>query len=180
MIISTTLEILAIDVAGKLGHPYLRRKIREFLDHPSEAVVLSARRALAQPVNETLLEDMVRSVFAMDDSSYMTNLVTVILSKEGFEVNSCNDVNKGLEALKEKRYDLLILDLNMPGMRGVDFLRRARQMKIAPRFTFILTSVRTHEDLVEVFKEGVEGVILKPFRADDLLEKVSELKESSR
>jgi len=171
------LEILAIEVAGKIGHPFLRRKLEAYVDHENQAIARAAKRALARPVNEAMLENMVRTVFSVDDSAYMTRTVTTILSSNGYEPRGENDIEAAFLHLSEKRYDLLILDLNMPAMRGVDFLRTVRERDICPRFVFILTSVRTHEDLIEVFKEGVDGIILKPFRAQDLLEKIAELKE---
>jgi CheY-like chemotaxis protein len=173
----SVLEVLAIEVAGKIGHPFLRRKLEGFLTHENEAVVRAAKRALARPVNKAMLENMVRTVFALDDSAYMTRTVTSILAANGYEPRGENDTEAAIAHLAGKRYDLLILDLNMPTMRGVDFLRKIRESDISPRFVFILTSVRTHDDLIEVFKEGVDGIILKPFRTQDLLEKIAELKE---
>ncbi|MDJ0836429.1 MAG: response regulator [Acidobacteriota bacterium] len=171
------LEILAIEVAGKIGHPFLRRKLRHYLDNENPAVAAAAKQALSRPVNRVLLENLIQTVFSMDDSSYMTRTVTMILNAANYKAEGHNDCEEALDILDEKTFDLLILDLNMPQMRGVDFLRESRKRGVCPRFVFILTSVRTQEDLIEVFKEGVDGIILKPFRSEDLLEKISELKE---
>lgn len=171
------IEVLAIEVAGKIGHPALRQKIKEYVNHDNEKVAIAAVHALSQPVNEILLEHLIQRIFHIDDSSYMTRLVSVILQKEGYEAVGANDPKDALDLLRQADYDLLILDLNMPKMCGVEFLRSIRRMEISPRFTFVLTSVRNQDDLTEVFHEGVDGVLLKPFNAEDLLERIKELKE---
>ena len=171
------LLVIALDVAGKIGHPVLHQKVRSYLDHPHAGVARAAGRAQAHPVNEVLLANLIRSAYVMDDSSYMTRLVTTILETKDYQVGGNTDCFKGLKDLHKTAFDLLILDLNMPKMRGIDFLKRAREEGVCPRFVFILTSVRTQDDLIEIFKEGVNGIILKPFRPQDLFEKIAELKD---
>lgn len=166
----------AIEIAGKIGHPVLRAKVREFLDHEEFSIANSAEKALARPVNQSLLDTMIETVFHMDDSQYMTRSTAQLLKNEGFDATGANDPQAAIEVLQKREYDLLILDLNMPKMRGLDFLRYIRRLEIAPRFTFVLTSVRNKDELIAVFKEGVDGILLKPFQADDLLEKIAELK----
>lgn len=140
-------------------------------------MVSAARRALRHPVNPILLENLIKTVFHIDDSGYITRLAGSILTQEGYTAVAATDPDRAVELLRQDDYDLLLLDLNMPRMRGYDFLCMIRRMGIAPRYTFVLTSVRTHEDLVEVFKEGVDGVLLKPFQAEELVQKISEIRE---
>lgn len=166
----------AIEIAGKIGHPVLRAKIREFLEHDEFSIVSCAEEALQNPVSQILLDAMIESVFHIDDSQYMTRTTHQILESEGYISDGANDPKEAIEKLQKREFDLLILDLNMPKMRGLDFLKYIRKLDIAPRFTFVLTSVRNREELIEVFKEGVDGILLKPFRGEDLVEKVAEVK----
>lgn len=170
------IEVLAIEIAGKIGHPSLRKKIKNYLYHPEKEVVSAALTALALPVNEVLLANMIKTIFHMDDSGYMTRLVCSILKKEEYDVVAANDPKLAIEMLRQAEFDLLILDLSMPAMHGLDFLKHIRWLNIAPRFTFLLTSVRSQESMLEAVKAGVDGVMLKPFSAEELILKIKELK----
>ncbi len=173
----TLIEVLAIEVAGKIGHPALHKKIREYLEHGEAEVVSAARKALELPINPILEASLIKSIFHIDDSGYITRLAKTILESAGFTAMSANDPEHAIEALRGNEFDLLLLDLNMPRMRGFDFLRHARRLGVAPRYTFVLTSVRNQEELMEVFREGVDGVLLKPFQAEDLIQKIREIRE---
>lgn len=171
------IEVMAIEVAGKIGHPALHKKIREYLDHGEAEVANAARRALEMPVHPLLQANLIKSIFHIDDSGYITKLAKTILEAAGFTAMSANDPEHAVEALRHYEFDLLLLDLNMPRMRGFDFLRYVRRLGLAPRYTFVLTSVRNQEELMEVFREGVDGVLLKPFQAEDLIQKINEIRE---
>ncbi len=171
------IEVSAIEVAGKIGHPALHKKIRDYLEHSDAEVVNAARRALDLPVHPLLQANLIKSIFHIDDSGYITKLAKTILEGAGFTAMSANDPEHAIECLRQFEFDLLLLDLNMPRMRGFDFLSQVRRLGLAPRYTFVLTSVRNQEERMEIFREGVDGILLKPFQADDLIQKINEIRE---
>ncbi|CAM2064688.1 Response regulator transcription factor [Sulfidibacter corallicola] len=171
------MEILAINVAGKIGLPALKGKIESYLKHPNMAVSQAARNALQLPLNEKLRVSLIKSILVMDDSHYITELVARILQTKGYQVAQENKPMLGLQRLSSHKFDLLILDLKMPELSGAEFLQNAVHQKVKPRFTMILTGNRNREELLEVSQFGVDTIVLKPFHAKDILARVRAIEE---
>lgn len=167
--------ILGIDACALVNHPVLRKRIAPYQDHANWGVAQAAKRAMERPIDPALRENLIRSVFVMDDSHYITDLVSRILETKSFEVVTANDPVAAVEVFKERHFDLLLLDLNMPGLTGAQFLTKVRETGIHPDFVMLLTGNRNKEDLMEVFRQGVDGVILKPFHPKDILNRIYDL-----
>ncbi len=120
-----------ISVAGSLRHPKLHRLMEKLLDAPSVSIRNAAAAALAHPVDPTFVKP-IESVFIMDDSRYITKQLSKVLAEAGLDVDYENDVMEGMAQLEEKSYDLLILDLIMPGMTGATFLKKGPQRRDCP------------------------------------------------
>ncbi|MDD3500073.1 MAG: response regulator transcription factor, partial [Sulfurovum sp.] len=93
--------------------------------------------------------------------------VTEFLEDEGYEVVSVYDGEEAQEKLYENRYDLLLLDINVPGLNGLELLKESRaQGVVAP--AIYITSMDSVEDLEEGFKSGCDDYIRKPFALKEL------------
>lgn len=164
----------AIALAGKLRHPNMQQLVRPFLTYSNIDVRNVAKLALELGLDERYTKP-VKHIFIMDDSRYITKQLVKFLTRASYEVDFENDVDKGLQRLAEHHFDLLILDILMPRKLGPEFLREARLGGFAPEFTLVMTSSRAREDLKDLMATGVQGLLLKPFRMDELLMQIKGL-----
>jgi two-component system chemotaxis response regulator CheY len=112
----------------------------------------------------------VARILVVDDSTTMRQMVSFTLADAGHEVTEAADGSAAVKAANARRFDLVITDVNMPGMNGIDLVRTLRAL---PDFKFIPILVLTTEAGQEMKKLGREagatGWIVKPFSPDILL-----------
>ncbi len=106
-------------------------------------------------------------ILVIDDEESMCNFMEIMLTKEGYQVDSAVSAPEGLSMLKSQSYDLVISDLNMPEMSGIDVLREARSFNEDQDF-IVITAYATAETAVEAMKLGASDYIFKPFNVDDV------------
>jgi DNA-binding NtrC family response regulator len=100
-------------------------------------------------------------VLIVDDESQICTMLDRILKREGYDVETSTDPEFGLTLLKQQSYDLLVTDLNMPGMTGLELLGRAR--KIQPECEVVMmTGYATVGTAREALKRGAIDYIEKP------------------
>jgi two-component system, chemotaxis family, chemotaxis protein CheY len=105
-----------------------------------------------------------------DDDPLMRTLVGVMLQDVG-EVVQAADGNEALERLAEKRFDLLLLDWDMPGRSGLEILQSLRES--GSRLPVIMVTAEAgRQNVVEAIRSGVSDYLIKPFRSEVLHEKV--------
>ena len=110
-------------------------------------------------------------LFAEDDETLRTGLEAA-LSSEGYETCGCKDGNEALSAFTQRRPDLLILDVMMPGKSGFDVCVEVRRSD--PTVPIIFLTAKTSEaDVVIGLGLGADDFIPKPFRIRELLARVS-------
>lgn len=110
-------------------------------------------------------------LFAEDDETLRTGLEAA-LSSEGYETCGCKDGNEALSAFAQRRPDLLILDVMMPGKSGFDVCVEVRRSD--PTVPIIFLTAKTSEaDVVIGLGLGADDFIPKPFRIRELLARVS-------
>ena len=108
------------------------------------------------------------SILIVDDDREMRELLEELLEEEGYEAESVAGGAFALQRLDRRPCDLLITDLKMEGLSGLELLRQAR--KLNPKQTIILiTAFGTVESAIEAMKEGAFDYIMKPFKAGQLL-----------
>lgn len=102
-------------------------------------------------------------ILYIDDASSMRKLVKMVLGSK-FYLTMCEDGQQGLEAIQKEKFDLIISDINMPVMNGLEFLENARK-EAEYKFTPILmmTTEASQEMKVQGKKLGATGWIVKPF-----------------
>jgi DNA-binding response OmpR family regulator len=111
-------------------------------------------------------------ILIVDDEEAMRRTVTDILSLEGYQVQSVAQGKAALEALESESYDLMLLDLKMPGMDGVEVMRIAT--KIAPETKIILlTAHGSLQSAIEALHHEVHDYLLKPITPQELLASVA-------
>ena len=101
----------------------------------------------------------------------MRNGLAEILKEAGYNVDSVENGQKGLEKIREKDYDVVLTDLIMPVMGGMELLRNIKHFK--PGISvIIITAFGTIENAVEAIKVGASDYITKPFKIDEVQTKI--------
>ena len=106
-------------------------------------------------------------ILLLEDDTNLNDTVTEFLEDEGYEVVSVYDGEEAQEKLYENRYDLLLLDINVPGIDGFELLKESREQGIVAPAIYI-TSMDSVEDLEEGFNSGCDDYIRKPFALKEL------------
>jgi two-component system KDP operon response regulator KdpE len=109
-------------------------------------------------------------ILVIDDEPQITRVLRAALTAQGFDVRTVNDPEEGLHVFGEWPPDLVVTDLMMPGMTGVDVTRAIRARSDTP---VIILSVRDHErSKVEALDAGADDYVTKPFGIQELLARV--------
>jgi DNA-binding NtrC family response regulator len=103
----------------------------------------------------------------LDDEARLVEILTMVLRREGYDVQGWNEPQAALSALEAQPFDLLITDLKMPGIDGLEVMRRAR--KASPELQVILiTAHATVPTAVSALREGAFDYVQKPFDNEEL------------
>ena len=113
-----------------------------------------------------------RTIHVVDDEPIIHDVLSQLLAAEGYEVEISASGEEALQKYEARNFDLVLLDLMMPGMSGLDFLRALR--KIQPQaMIIILTAYASVESAIEAMKNGAFDYVQKPFKHEDLLLTIS-------
>jgi len=111
-------------------------------------------------------------VLTVDDEPVVCESIRRVLTEEGYEVSTATTAREGLELVRKEDFDLLLLDIRMPEMDGIDFLREARA--ISPDTEVIMvTGYATIQTAVEAIKLGATDYLQKPVSPDQLVVSVA-------
>ncbi len=117
-----------------------------------------------------------QTVLVVDDESHITHVVSLKLRNAGYEVLTAADGEEGYELACQKRPDLIITDLQMPYMTGLEMCARLRQNPATAAIPALLLTARGYalapEDLA---KTNIREMLGKPFSPREVLEKVEEV-----
>lgn len=119
---------------------------------------------------------MAKKIMIVDDSVSIRKSVSFVLSNEGYEVVEAEDGIDGLKKAEENRCELVITDINMPNMNGIDLIKSLRQLA-AYKFTPIIALTTESQDgkMQEGKEAGATGWIVKPFTTEKLVAIVSKI-----
>ena len=106
-------------------------------------------------------------ILLLEDDANLNETVTEFLEEQGHSVVSVYDGNEAQEKLYESKYDLLLLDINVPGIDGLKLLKESRDNGVVAPAIFI-TSMDTVDDLERGFNSGCDDYIRKPFALKEL------------
>jgi len=109
-------------------------------------------------------------ILVIDDETQITRVLRAALSAQGYDVRTANDPEEGLRLFRDWLPDLVITDLMMPTMSGVEVCRMIRSRSTTP---VLVLSVRQHErSKVEALDAGADDYVTKPFSIQELLARV--------
>lgn len=110
------------------------------------------------------------TVLIVDDDSALAEMLAIVLRSEGFEPAVCTSGDKALAAFAEHRPDLVLLDLMLPGLDGIDVCRAIRAESDVP--IVMLTAKSDTLDVVQGLEAGADDYIAKPFKPKELVARV--------
>src|SRR5574342_991421 len=109
-------------------------------------------------------------ILVIDDEPSITNLVTAYLKPEGYEVYTAADGNAGLKAARTFKPDLIILDIMLPGMDGIELLSRLRRESEV--YVILLTAKTEETEKIVGLSVGADDYVTKPFSPSELTARV--------
>lgn len=116
-----------------------------------------------------------RNVLVIDDDAAFVEIVRGALDKSAYTVTGASDGMKGLESIKAARPDVILLDIKMPGMGGIAFLQRLKEISPAPPIPIVIMS---NDSSLETISESAElGIRSYMIKSDEPMSKIVELIE---
>ncbi|MCG6535263.1 MAG: PAS domain S-box protein, partial [Syntrophales bacterium LBB04] len=120
-------------------------------------------------------------ILVIDDSSLVLNLLTDILSAEGFQVRTANNGELALDSIMSKLPNLILLDIGMPGLDGFEICQRLKAQEESRQIPVIFISAFTDiEEKIKGFGLGAVDFISKPFQREEILARIRTHLELSR
>src|ERR671925_9064 len=117
------------------------------------------------------MRPMRRRILLVEDDPTLRQALTFNLTREGYEVTTAGDGESALEAARNQRLDLILLDVMLPGMSGMEVLRVLRREAIATP-VIILSEKGDEIDRVVGLKVGADDYVAKPFSRPELLARI--------
>ncbi len=109
-------------------------------------------------------------ILVVDDDPQIRRVMRTTLAASGYEVNDAPSGEQALEEIRAEKYDLVLLDVNMPGMGGMEACREIRRNSEAA--IIMLTIRNTERDKVEALDAGADDYVTKPFSTPELLARI--------
>ena len=151
------------------------------IDEPETAVAEEPEPALEKPAevessDEEIISDSTRkTVMIIDDSIVIRKMIEIALEDEDYNIITAISGKEGLETIEKEKPNLVILDMMLPDMSGIEVLKTIKTEKNLP---VIMLSGKDSPQLIESAREvGVDDFLPKPFRDEELVEKVKTLVE---
>ena len=113
---------------------------------------------------------MAQRILIVEDEEKIARFIELELKFEGYDVDKALDGRTGLAMALENQYDLIALDLMLPGLNGMEVLRRIRQVSQVP--VILLTARDSTMDKVAGLDAGADDYITKPFAIEELLARI--------
>jgi len=111
-------------------------------------------------------------VLVVDDEEALRYLLSTELAAEGYEVETAGDGDEAIEAIKQKDYDVVLLDIKMPRVDGFEVLKFIKQNK--PEIKVImLTAYADVKNAIEALKLGASDFVSKPYDLEDILTSIN-------
>ncbi|PLX81110.1 MAG: two-component system response regulator [Desulfuromonas sp.] len=113
---------------------------------------------------------MARKILAVDDSPTVRQLLRLTLSEAGYEVYEAQDGGEALNMVREQQFDMLVTDLNMPQIDGIELIEQVRKIPGNRFMPIIMLTTETNDGIKQRGKlAGASGWIVKPFRPEQVL-----------
>jgi two-component system response regulator MtrA len=109
-------------------------------------------------------------VLVVDDDTALAEMIGIVLRAEGFEPSFCADGAAAVDAFRRTRPDLVLLDLMLPGMDGIEVCSRIREESGVP--IIMLTAKSDTTDVVKGLESGADDYVVKPFNPKELVARI--------
>ncbi len=125
------------------------------------------------------VEPPASQLLIIDDEKNMRHMLTRMLEKSGYAVDTASDGNEGLEKVMQRHYNFILCDLRMPNCDGLEFLASARA-GIGDTTVIMMSAYGTIDTALEAMKLGAYDFISKPFKSDEILLTLKKAEERER
>ena len=113
---------------------------------------------------------MGKKILVVDDDEHIRTFLTKSLEFKGYQIISANDGIKGWEMIESEKPDLIIMDIRMPGMDGIEVLKKVREdIELTKIPVIMLTAESSDIDIISGFSVGADHYITKPFTINSVL-----------
>jgi two-component system phosphate regulon response regulator OmpR len=116
---------------------------------------------------------MTYKILVVDDDTRLRDLLTKYLGENGFFVSSAKDASEAEEKMKEEKFDLLVVDVMMPGKTGIEFTEAVRKESQMP--ILMLTAMGEVRDRISGLESGADDYLQKPFEPKELLLRINNI-----
>jgi DNA-binding NtrC family response regulator len=110
-------------------------------------------------------------ILLVDDELVFTNNMSKLLTNRGYRVTAVNSGDSAIRSLQEQGYDVIVLDLKMPGMDGIATLKEIKKLGLFTQ-TLILTGHGSIDTALEAIKLGAYDYLTKPCEIEELVKKI--------
>ena len=110
-------------------------------------------------------------ILLVDDEVVFTNNMSKLLTNRGYRVTAANSGDGAINSLEEERFDVVVLDLKMPGMDGISTLKEIKKLGLFTE-TLILTGHGSIDTAMEAIRLGAYDYLTKPCEIDELVAKI--------
>ena len=162
------------EVIAVTGPEYVRNLHHEdIVVTPYEELKKEFARKMEQPVapapsqEEKLQEPAFKNILVIDDEVAVNNNIRKILAKKGFQVDQAVTKEEALDKIRKRPYKLVLLDLKIPGVRGLELLKAVRDSNPETK-VIIITGYASIETAVESARMGAVDYLPKPFTPDEI------------
>jgi len=115
-----------------------------------------------------------KRILVVDDQREILDVTSLVLQSAGYATDTASSGDEALDRLTSQPFDLVLLDINMPGMDGWETLRLLRADDQLEQLVVLMFSIKGEvSDKVHSLQEGASGFISKPYEVDDLVERVN-------
>jgi DNA-binding response OmpR family regulator len=116
-----------------------------------------------------------KKVLVIDDSPTLRKLLKFYLSKKGYHVSEANNGKAGLEYINHNKFDLVILDMNMPVMNGSEVLKKLKTIEGFTTPILILSADKEEETIASGISLGASYYLTKPFKPDEVILRIDDI-----
>lgn len=138
---------------------------------PFDRVATASEATADNPANRSLeyhFHPESPRILVVDDEKVIREILSDFLTMEGYVVRTVEDGAEALKELQKRSYNLVISDLKMPNMGGLELIEKVTEQQI-PVLTVIMTGFGTVETAIEAMKKGAYDYILKPFKVEEVV-----------
>ena len=111
---------------------------------------------------------MDEKILVVDDEASMRKMLEILFTGAGYQVQCAESAESALKAMSRSPFDLILWDIRMPGLSGLDLLKRLRE-EDSETDVILMTAYATTESAIEALKLGAFDYITKPFQVEELV-----------